>query len=584
MTTLAVKRNSNKFCEFHGEVGHNTDECMHLKRQIEELIKDEKLSHVIKELKQGSGMDQPKAAKKGETFVKDKAMAILMDGTEGHMIIEAKIEGHFIHRIYVDGGSASEILYEHCFNRMRAEVKNQMIPATAPLIGFSEEIIWPMGQISLPMKIEDAEHSTSTWMNFVVVRSPSPYNGIIGRLGVRKIQAVPSTAYGMLKFPVPGGILALRSNKIIPLECTMVSRPKTQPFDVTQATEERIKVAIHLEYPEQTIAIGSTLTEEAEHRLNVREGCPPVRQKKRSQTPERNKAIQEEVHKLVDVGIIKEVHYHSWLSNPVMVKKHDNSWRMCVDFRDLNKACPKDRYPLLEIDWKVESPYGYPFKSFLDTYKGYHQIKMAKEDEENTAFITSQGIFCYSKMHFGLKNASGTYQCLVYKAFQKQIGRNLEVKRSRERILMTEREAKQMPIYFVSRAIQDLEINYTPMERLVLALVRVSKRLKRYFQAHTIIVITDQLIKQVLSKQEIAGRLHIWSIELGEYDIHCRPRISIKRQILAEFIVERSEYDSLVMPMEVKEELPDPWTLFTNGSSCVDGSGTGLILINPKGT
>ncbi|GKF44080.1 hypothetical protein Tco_0130632 [Tanacetum coccineum] len=88
----------------------------------------------------------------------------------------------------------------------------------------------------------------------------------------------------------------------------------------------------------------------AEHRLNVREGCPPVRQKKRGQAPERNKAIQEEVEKLVDAGIMKEVHYHSWLSNPVMVKKRDGSWRMCVDFKNLNKACPRDGYPLPKID------------------------------------------------------------------------------------------------------------------------------------------------------------------------------------------------------------------------------------------
>ncbi|GJY64268.1 reverse transcriptase domain-containing protein [Tanacetum coccineum] len=124
---------------------------------------------------------------------------------------------------------------------------------------------------------------------------------------------------------------------------------------------------------------------------------------------------------------MKEVHYHSWLSNPIMVKKHDDSWRMCLDFKDLNKACPKDGYPLPEIDWKVESLCGFPFKCFLDAYKGYHQIKMAKEDEEKTSFITSQGVFCYSKMPFGLRNDGATYQCLVDKAFHKQIGRNLKV-------------------------------------------------------------------------------------------------------------------------------------------------------------
>ncbi|GKD66953.1 hypothetical protein Tco_1309061 [Tanacetum coccineum] len=298
-------------------------------------------------------------------------------------------------------------------------------------------------------------------MNFVVVRSPSSYNRIIGRLGVRKIQAVPSTDHEMLKFPVPGGVLTPRSSMIIPLECAMVSGPEAQSPNIIQATTERIKVAIHPEYPEQTISIGSTLIEEgrkalcdllrhnldvfawkpkdmtgvplhiAKHRLNVQEGCSPVRQKKRGQAPERNKAIQEEVKKLVDADIMKEVfeihthfpavimflhHYYSWLSNPVMVKKHDDSWKMCVDFKDLNKACPKDGYPLSKIDWKVESLCGYPFKCFLDAYKGYHQIKIAKEDEEKTTFNTSQGIFCYFKMPFALKHAGATYQRLVNKA------------------------------------------------------------------------------------------------------------------------------------------------------------------------
>ncbi|GKC28665.1 reverse transcriptase domain-containing protein [Tanacetum coccineum] len=142
----------------------------------------------------------------------------------------------------------------------------------------------------------------------------------------------------------------------------------------------------------------------AEHRLNVWEGCSPVRQKKRGKAANRNQAIQKEVEKL-----------------------YDDSWRLCVDFKDLNKACPKDGFSLSKIDWKVESLCGFPFKCFLDAYKGYHQIQMAKKDEEKTAFITSQRIFCYTKMPFGLRNAGATYQRLVDKAFHKQIGRNLEV-------------------------------------------------------------------------------------------------------------------------------------------------------------
>ncbi|GJY23577.1 reverse transcriptase domain-containing protein, partial [Tanacetum coccineum] len=150
-------------------------------------------------------------------------------------------------------------------------------------------------------------------------------------------------------------------------------------------------------------------------------------------------------------------------------------------------------------------------------------------------------------------------------------------------VLMTEREAKQMPIYFVSRALRGPELNYTSIENLVLALVHASKRLKRYFQAHPIIVITDQPIQQILSRPEVARRLQKWSIELGEYAIHYKPRVSVKGQILANFIIERPEEDSLDTPMEKEEELPEPWILFIDGSSCTYGSGAGLILTNPEG-
>nr|GEV88147.1 reverse transcriptase domain-containing protein [Tanacetum cinerariifolium] len=348
-------------------------------------------------------------------------------------------------------------------SKFHPEIKNQLIHVNKPLVGFSGEIIWPLGQISLLVKIDDEEHSTSAWMNFMVVRSPSPYNGIIGRPGVRKIRAIPSTAHGMLKFPVAGGIVTLRSSRIIPLECSMVSKPGVPRLVIDQVTEEKIQVAIHPEYPEQTIAIGFTLTEEgrkelcgllrrhldvfawksvdmtgvpqhiAEHRLNVRERCLPVRQKKRGQTPERNKAIGKEVKKLVEADIMKEVHCHSWLSNPVMVKKHDDHWRMCMDFKDLNKACPKDGYPLPKIDWK---------------------------------------------------------KCTKKSDFQ----------------------------WFA-----EAEMAFKGMKQLIAELLMLTK-----------------------------------------------PK-------------EKEEDDTPDTSMEDREELPDPWILFTDGSSCINGSGASLIITNPEG-
>nr|GEU44797.1 reverse transcriptase domain-containing protein [Tanacetum cinerariifolium] len=296
------EQNHTKFCEFHGEVGHNTNEW-----------EDE--------------------------------------GIEGPVIIEAEIGGHCIHRMYVDGGSASEILYDHFFNRLRQEIKNQLMPATTPLIGFSGEIIWPKWQIKLLVKIRDEEHFTVAWMNFVVVR--------------------------MLKHPVEGGVITLKSSRLVPLECAMVSEPEENLSATKKIVKERVKVAINPEYPEQTpVDMTGVPRHIVEHRWNIQEGCPS---------------------------------------------------RLCVDFKDVKKACLKDGYPLQEINWKVESICGFPFKCFLNAYKSYHQIQMVKEDEEKTAFITSQGIFCYTKMPFSLRNAGVTYQRLVDKEFHKHIGRNLQV-------------------------------------------------------------------------------------------------------------------------------------------------------------
>ncbi|GJR70400.1 reverse transcriptase domain-containing protein [Tanacetum coccineum] len=121
------------------------------------------------------------------------------------------------------------------------------------------------------------------------------------------------------------------------------------------------------------------------------------------------------------------------------------------------------------------------------------------------------------------------------------------------------------------------------MEKLVLALVHATRRLRRYFQAHPIAVITDQPIKQILSRPENTRRMLKWKFELEAFDITYRPRTSIHDQVLADFIAERPEEDGLPIETQIEEAIPAPWTLFTDGSSCLEGSGAGLILTNPEG-
>jgi hypothetical protein len=163
------------------------------------------------------------------------------------------------------------------------------------------------------------------------------------------------------------------------------------------------------------------------HKLNVELNRRPVKQRRRTFAAERNQAIVEEVEKLLKAGFIREVDYPEWLSNVVLVKKSNGKWRMCVDFTDLNKACPKDSFPLPRIDLSVDSTFEHELLSFMDAFSRYNQIYMEETDQEKTAFITDRGLYCYKMMPFDLKNAGATYQRLVNRMFRSQIGRNVEV-------------------------------------------------------------------------------------------------------------------------------------------------------------
>ncbi|WZZ27514.1 hypothetical protein YC2023_010915 [Brassica napus] len=163
------------------------------------------------------------------------------------------------------------------------------------------------------------------------------------------------------------------------------------------------------------------------HKLQVDPLHQPVRQKRRKFAPERDGIINDEVKSLLGVGFIREVLYPESLANIVVVKKKNGKWRVCIDFTDLNKSCPKDPFPLPHIDKLVDASARHQLMSFMDAFSGYNQILMHPEDQEKTSFMTSRGIYCYKVMPFGLKNAGSTYQRLVNMMFADQIRRTMEV-------------------------------------------------------------------------------------------------------------------------------------------------------------
>ncbi|KAI3767660.1 hypothetical protein L2E82_17975 [Cichorium intybus] len=784
-------RDQSKYCEFHKCYGHDTAECAVLKKELDQRIQRGNLNDIAKSIRpKNDRNDTPAknrdAPKKGpeilvihkhhrrareqtpdvdEQQISFSSRDRKPEGWNGDdpLIIQARIRDIIIHHVHIDSGSAADIMFEHCFRQLPQEWRADLRPPTGNLTGFTGHSIIPTGMIYLPITIDDGQRKKTVTLEFTVVRAPSKHNIILGRPAALYFGIVASTLHGIIKFPTDTGVAIVLATPQKTLKCYQIMLPtdidgkRKRPRDEPKESRE----IIHHDYPDQKIQVGSTLPTELrkqvisllrkykhvfawepadmvgvertiiEHNLNVIPGSNVVKQKRRGQAGERNNAINTEVAKLVQAGIVREAFFPTWIANPVMVKKSDGSWRMCIDYTDLNKACPKDCYPLLEIDQKVESLEGFKWKCFLDAYKGYHQILMRKEDEDKTAFYTDHGTFCYQKMPFGLKNAGATYQRLVDKVFKDQIGRNVEVyvddmvikSRAEQSLLQdieetlktlskiqmklnsakctfgveegkflgyyvtregiqpnpekikdfveikspaclreiqglngkftalgrfvaksvekalplfntlkgcvnknnfqwtdeaetalthlkeamkslptlacpvpgeklsiylaaspdaisavitVEREHQQRPVYFVSRALQGPELRYLQLEKLVLALIYAARRLRRYFQAHHIEVLTSQPIRQILLKPEKSGRLAKWAIELGEHDIDYKPRTSIKGQALADFLAEIPEEEEAAKSQPTKQELdkpPEAWMLHTDGAASKEGSG-----------
>src|SRR3954469_18136552 len=163
------------------------------------------------------------------------------------------------------------------------------------------------------------------------------------------------------------------------------------------------------------------------HRLPLKEGCAPVRKKRRRVRPDMDSKIREEVEKQLKAGFLSVVSYPPWIANIVPVPKKDGKVRMCVDYRDLNRASPKDDFPLPHIDVLVDNTAQYSVFSFMDGFSGYNQIKMAPEDMTKTTFTTPWGMYCYKVMPFGLKNVGATYQRAMVTLFHDMIHKEIEV-------------------------------------------------------------------------------------------------------------------------------------------------------------
>jgi hypothetical protein len=392
------------------------------------------------------------------------------------MVINCSVAGWDLHKVLVDNGSQADIIFLHAFDRMGIS-HSLLKPSDNPLYGFGGKGTFPVGKIELPLSFGVEPNARSEQVTFEIVDMLYPYNAIMGRGSINKFEAAIHGLYMCMKIPGPQGVITVYGNQqtarnierdFVPgqrnvhclttqHEVPNATRPTTNEHEKAQLQSNDGMKTVPLDQatPKQTVIISEDLTlqdEERlisclsrnkdifawsaldlvgvsrtiiEHSLGIDPSARPKKQRLHKMSDEKTEAAKAEVHRLLEANFIEPVAYPTWLANVVMVQKKSGKWRMCIDFTSLNKACPKDNFPLPRIDKIVDSAAGCDVMSLLDCFSGYHQIYMKEEDKASTSFITPFGTYCFVRMPEGLKNAGSTFSRLTKTVLESEVGRNI---------------------------------------------------------------------------------------------------------------------------------------------------------------
>ncbi|XP_073130860.1 uncharacterized protein [Henckelia pumila] len=327
------------------------------------------------------------------------------------LVISATVSNHWVKNILVDSGSSADIVFYNAFAKMGID-NAQLTPVNTPLIGFSREVVEALGEVTVPLSLGFYPKRVTKMVKFLFPMSEGVGEAIGDSRLARECHANVLRDSASCKRKIRADEISLKKRKQPSAVESSPDQVHTIEGDFErkknlEATKALKRIDIIQGNSAKTLKIGTEMTPELEelltvflqknadvfawqgeflpgipyeytlHHLNVDPRIKPVKQKKRSFGAEKNKHILAEVENLVKNNYIMPVSHPEWMTNVVLVPKQGGKWRLCIDFIDLKKACPKDLFPLPRINLLVESTAGCELFTFMDAYQGYNQIALA---------------------------------------------------------------------------------------------------------------------------------------------------------------------------------------------------------------
>nr|GEV49155.1 reverse transcriptase domain-containing protein [Tanacetum cinerariifolium] len=481
---------------------------------------------------------------------------------DGPLIVEAKVEGYWIRRVFLDQGASVQVMFKHCFDNLSPNIKARLAPTQTEIVGFSGEHVIPIGKIEL-------KHIRA----YMLVRAPGNF---IHHSRHDEVSNTKRNRYHICSRKAGIGVpMVGKKGGGTRGDGKRNGRDKEPEHERRRKSRHGASIQVFLDAYKGYHQI--QMSEEDNDKTAFYTDQGTYCYVKMSFGLKNARATYQRLIDLAFRTQLGEWKFLGYMVTSEGIRANPKKTKAIVDMKS-----PKTLKEMQSLSGKLSALNRFLSRSAERSLPFFETLKnITKENKEDYRW-TEEAEHAFQKLKkFVLELPTLTTPDLKETLFVYLATSHDTV----SGILVADQKGKQTPIRYVSWTLHEAEQNYAPLDKLALCLLHLSRRLRRYFEAHPVKVIRDQPIKQILNKPEVSGKLAKYAVELGVYNITYIPRTAVKGQILDDFINEIPAGTQHVEACNsVGEEDPKGWTLYTDEASSQKGVGAGLVLIDPSGT